>query len=231
MDFGFEKVKSYIQTKIDNRKQASISFVIMLCAMFLIAGAAYAADIQSPQVDGSPTTTLALVTLPPITQAPTTTAPPTTTTTMPSLTLEQWGSLYVHMRETDPVAWQAYADTRRALYGRCGEWYDLAISVGWPASEWPTLSKVLYRESRCNWDSHNKTDPSSGSRGIMQINGYWCRKSQWSQNGWLQDRGILNVCDDLFNPTINLKAGLAIWMYGEVKHGCGWRGPWATPCN
>jgi hypothetical protein len=116
-------------------------------------------------------------------------------------------------------------------YGKCGQWYDLAISVGWPAEEWSTMSYVLHRESRCNIGSHNKTDPSSGSRGLMQINGYWCRPSKWSEKGWLQDRGILNTCDDLFDPEINLRAGLAIWQYGEEKHGCGWRGPWATPCK
>lgn len=116
-------------------------------------------------------------------------------------------------------------------YGKCGQWYDLAMSVGWPAEEWSTMSYVLHRESRCNIGSHNKTDPSSGSRGLMQINGYWCRPSKWSEKGWLQDRGILNTCDDLFDPEINLRAGLAIWLYGEMKHGCGWRGPWATPCK
>lgn len=116
-------------------------------------------------------------------------------------------------------------------YGKCGQWHDLAIAVGWPEEEWSTMSYVLHRESRCNIDSHNKTDPSSGSRGLMQINGYWCRPNKWSQKGWLQDKGILNTCDDLFNPEINLRAGLAIWLYGEQKHGCGWRGPWATPCS
>lgn len=53
----------------------------------------------------------------------------------------------------------------RGIYGKCGEWRELALTVGWPAEEWPTLSHVLYRESRCNIGSHNKTDPMSGSRG------------------------------------------------------------------
>lgn len=119
----------------------------------------------------------------------------------------------------------------RAIYGKCGEWRELALMVGWPAEEWPTLSHVLYRESRCNIGSHNKTDPMSGSRGLMQINGYWCRPSKWTQTGWLQDRGLLSNCEDLYDPEVNLRSGLAIWMYGEEKHGCGWRGPWATSCN
>lgn len=154
------------------------------------------------------------------TVAPTTTEPPVTTSTIPDLSSVDWEALR-----------QQQIHDARVQYGKCGEWHDLAMSVGWPAEEWPTLSYVLYRESRCNIGSHNKTDPMSGSRGLMQVNGYWCRPSKWSQAGWLQDRGILSVCDDLYNPEINLRAGLAIWIYGEEKHGCGWRGPWATKCG
>lgn len=230
MEFVFKQVKSYIQNiRRKLNRETSVSFVILLSAMFLIAGAAYAADVQSPRISPA-TTTMPVVTRPPVTQAPST-APTTTTPKVPDITLEQWGSLYVHMKTHDPAAWHVYATSKQAIYGNCGEWHDLAITVGWPESEWPTLSRVMFRESRCNWDSHNKTDPHSGSRGLLQINGYWCRKSQYSENGWLQDRGILTVCDDLYNPTINLKAGLAMWQYGEDKHGCGWRGPWVTPCS
>ena len=118
-------------------------------------------------------------------------------------------------------------------YGRCGQWHDLAIAIGWPEEEWPIMSYVLHRESRCNIDSWNKTDPASGSRGLMQINGSWCRPNKWNPHpaGWLGAQGILDSCDDLFDPQVNLRAGLAIWLYGENKHGCGWRGPWATSCN
>lgn len=119
----------------------------------------------------------------------------------------------------------------RLLYGKCGEWHDLAMSVGWPSDQWPTLSFVIFRESRCNIDSWNQSDPSTGSRGLMQINGFWCRPNQYDPNGFLQSAGVLNTCDDLFDAETNLRAGLAIWNYGEEKHGCGWRGPWATPCG
>lgn len=168
------------------------------------------------------------------TTIPTTTTPATTaapTTTLPDLTGVDWAGLQILAEEEQRIARQMEVDEARMIYGKCGEWKLLAEQVGWPTEEWPTLSYVLYRESRCNIDSHNHTDPMSGSRGLMQINGYWCRPSQWSKAGWLQDRGILNTCDDLFNPEINLRAGLAIWMYGEEKHGCGWRGPWVTPCG
>lgn len=124
------------------------------------------------------------------------------------------------------VDWTGLA---RIAYGRCGEWHDLAIRVGWTEAQWPTLSRVIHRESRCNINSFNRTDPNGGSRGLMQINGYWCRKNKYNPSGWLQAQGILSTCDDLYNPETNLRAGLAMWNYSQQRNRCGWR-PWATRC-
>ena len=124
------------------------------------------------------------------------------------------------------VDWTGLA---RLMYGKCGEYHDLAISVGWTEAQWRKLSFVMNRESRCNTMSFNKTDPNGGSRGLIQINGYWCKKNRYSPNGWLQAQGILNTCEDLFNPEVNLRAGLAMWNYSQQRNGCGWR-PWATRC-
>lgn len=118
----------------------------------------------------------------------------------------------------------------RSTYGRCGEYRDLALAVGWPAEQWPKLSKVMYRESRCNFDSFNRTDPNGGSRGLIQINGFWCRPSKYNPQGWLQAKGILNTCEDLFVPETNLRAGWAMWQYSQERNGCGWR-PWSTSCR
>lgn len=163
----------------------------------------------------------------------TTTAPQvtTTTTTLPDFSGVDFPKLQLLIEEERRITRQMEVDEARMLYGKCGEWRELALQIGWPAEEWWTLSHVLYRESRCSTISHYKADPMSGSRGLMQINGYWCRPSKWSKAGWLQDRGVLSTCDDLFDPEKNLRAGLLIWMYGEEKHGCGWRGPWATACD
>lgn len=125
------------------------------------------------------------------------------------------------------IDWKALA---RLVYGKCGEYRDLAISVGWPVEQWPTLSMVMFRESRCNFDSFNPTDPNGGSRGLIQINGFWCRPNRYSPQGWLQGMGILNDCEDLFIPEINLRAGLAMWHYSQDHNGCGWR-PWSTRCS
>jgi hypothetical protein len=108
----------------------------------------------------------------------------------------------------------------------CGEWFDLAMTVGWDEQEWPVLDRVLYRESRCLPTVHNPHDPAGGSYGLAQINGFWCSPSRYTEVGWLQDNGRLISCSDLYRPEINLGAALAIWNYDVARGGCGWRA-WA----
>lgn len=104
---------------------------------------------------------------------------------------------------------------------QCHQWEDLARQVGWPDSEVKKLSYVTFRESSCRPTAHNTSDPTwAGSRGLMQINGYWCIPNKYNPNGWLQQQGVLSHCDDLFDPAINLKAALLIWKRS------GW-GPWS----
>ena len=56
-----------------------------------------------------------------------------------------------------------WTELGRLMYGRCGEYHDLAISVGWSEAQWKKLSFVMYRESRCNTMAFNKTDPNGGA--------------------------------------------------------------------
>lgn len=106
----------------------------------------------------------------------------------------------------------------------CPEYWGLARSVGWRLREMKTLDRVMWLESRCLAWVHNSGDPSGGSYGLLQINGFW--------EGWLQEKNIIvgltdpwNPIWDLYNPQTNLRAGLAIWRYADEKHGNGW-GPW-----
>lgn len=109
----------------------------------------------------------------------------------------------------------------------CPEYYNLAKEVGWPEDQLERLDYVMWRESRCDPSVHNKKDPAGGSRGLIQINGFWCRPNRFTDHGFLQDNDVLVNCDQLFDPHINLSAGLAIYNYGLEEHGCGW-GPWST---
>lgn len=162
------------------------------------------------RVTARPSETTTLTTVPTTSTTSTTTttvavAPPpvptTTTTLVPDLTNH------------------SAVDAARSKWGRCGEWHDLAISVGWTEADWPMLSRVLYKESRCNFDSWNRADPYDGSMGLTQINTFWCLPTKYNPAGWLQKQGVLSECSQLFDPATNLAAALLIFQRS------GW-GPW-----
>ena len=192
-------------------------FKRILC-VFLLVGCASTGELDpESEMRNTDPPTITVVPLPTTSTLPVET--PTTTSTTTTTTIVDLGQIQAAIQEAQDS------------YGPCGEWHDLAISVGWPEEEWPTLSKVMFRESRCQPTAWNQGDVGSGSRGLLQVNSYWCDPSRWTANGWLQDRNLLTSCDDLFQPEVALRSGLAIWLYGEDKHGCGWIGPWRTPCN
>jgi hypothetical protein len=107
------------------------------------------------------------------------------------------------------------------MMDRCPEWQTVALEQGWPADEQllNTLDRVIYRESRCDPTQHNPEDPMGGSHGLTQLNGFWCRPTQYWPDGWLQTHDELATCDDLYDPATNLRAALLIW------HNSGWA-PW-----
>lgn len=127
----------------------------------------------------STTTTVAPATTTSTSTTSTTTSTTTTTTTLPTY--------------LDPAASEQARDT----YGKCGEFYDMAISLGWPPEEWKTLSMVMQRESNCQplaW--------SGSDAGLMQINRVhteWARMMGWQ---WP---------DDLFIPENNLLFAYRLW--------------------
>lgn len=93
----------------------------------------------------------------------------------------------------------------------CPEWYDTAIAAGWTQDQWPTLSFVIHRESTCRQNSYNPNDPAGGSFGLTQINGYWCNSNKYNPGGYLQNKGIITTCEDLFDPLMNLRSALEIY--------------------
>ncbi len=93
----------------------------------------------------------------------------------------------------------------------------LAVNLGWPVAEYATLAKVIQRESNGIAIAHNSKDPMTGSYGLMQINGFWCKGA----NSFLQKAGLITSCEMLLDPQINLRAGLIIFTRS------GWS-PWRT---
>ena len=100
----------------------------------------------------------------------------------------------------------------------CQTVFDMARHVGWPEHALTQLVAIAYRESRCNPDAFNPTDPNGGSAGVMQINYFWCKPSRYFANGYLQAYGLIRTCDDLFDLEDNLRSALNIYRYSN-----GWR--------
>ena len=100
----------------------------------------------------------------------------------------------------------------------CEQVFDTAKAIGWPADQLGMLVAIAQRESRCQPDAFNASDPNGGSHGIMQINGFWCKPSRYWPNGYLQAHGLLTSCANLYDRETNLRAALAIYRYSN-----GWR--------
>ena len=99
----------------------------------------------------------------------------------------------------------------------CPQWWQTAVDAGWRESLLPTLDYLMWRESRCDPAQHNTDDPMGGSRGLVQINGFW--------TPWLASRGIVKRSEGLFGPQRNLRAALAIYNYADARYDNGF-GPW-----
>jgi hypothetical protein len=101
----------------------------------------------------------------------------------------------------------------------CEQFSALAVNLGWPADQRTVLESVMFRESRCLPDQVNSKDPNGGSRGLMQINGFW--------TPWLIERGLITSKENLLQADVNLRAALEIYNYGLDRYGYGW-GPWSA---
>ena len=101
----------------------------------------------------------------------------------------------------------------------CEQFSALAVNLGWPADQRTVLESIMKRESNCTPNAFNSKDPNGGSRGLMQINGFW--------TPWLIERGIITDPKNLLQADVNLRAALAIYNYGVERHGFGW-GPWSV---
>lgn len=108
----------------------------------------------------------------------------------------------------------------------CGQWWALAVDVGFNVEMLPVLDQVLWRESRCIPTQLNATDPNGGSYGLTQVNGFWCQPSRYYPGGYLQAVGVLDSCDDLYDPRINLAAAYALVRYSLDSGLCTWQ-QWA----
>ena len=159
---------------------------------------------------------------PPVFNAPPVTAVSTTTTTQVQAEARVREAPSSTPVSAAPTTSTVPPVTTTLPEGLCPQWLGDAVAIGWPISEIETVDYLIHRESRCDPTVINTSDPRGGSRGLMQINGHWCRPnpSYGIDVGWLQEFGILNKCDDLYDPHVNLQAALVIWLeYGYEPWG------------
>jgi hypothetical protein len=108
---------------------------------------------------------------------------------------------------------------------RCPQHWPTALSAGWAWAQLAKVDALMWRESRCQPNAFNASDPNGGSNGLLQINRYWCLPSRWYADGYLQTMRILTYCEDLFHPLTNLVAAKALYDYSLEAHGSGFE-PW-----
>jgi hypothetical protein len=126
----------------------------------------------------------------------------TTTTVIPTTTTEV------------PLQFDAgdFIDEARNTHGECGEWYETAMDAGWQADEWDRLSRIMFRESRCQHDACSKSTSGLKCRdaGLLQVN--QIHTKFLAQLGWV-------FPDDMFDPLNNLLFARRLY------EGSGWK-PW-----
>lgn len=103
----------------------------------------------------------------------------------------------------------------------CDDYARLAVSVGWPATEYDTIRRVMYAESGCYPLAVGDLEHGV-SLGLMQVHtNSWCEPTKYFPGGYLQTKAVLDDCNALLDPLVNLYAALLIWREG------GWE-QWTT---
>jgi hypothetical protein len=103
---------------------------------------------------------------------------------------------------------------------RCPQFEQLAYDAGFPENQISIVSYLMWRESRCVVNATNGKDPVGGSRGLLQINGFWTKH--------LIKDGVIKNEKQLFDPATNLRAGFYVWTHALMKarYNYGWS-PWS----
>jgi hypothetical protein len=123
-------------------------------------------------------------------------------------------------RHTAPVP-STTTTTEAPDRGICGEWYDLALLAGWPASDWPFVQHLIHAESRCQHDAFNPRG-ADNSWGLLQINTHPASGNR----PFIRELLGSDDWELLSDPVINLWVGRQMWEHAALS-GCPWR-LWTT---
>lgn len=129
--------------------------------------------------------------------------------------LDPWADLEA------PSTTEARQEPRRAELvvsrGICPPVYDTAAQIGFTPDEAALLDRIAWHESRCSTDVLGDLDRGV-SYGILQIHGpSWCEPNRYWPIGYLQAKGVLDTCEDLFDPAISVIAAGHIYREGGFQ--------------
>jgi len=94
----------------------------------------------------------------------------------------------------------------------CGEWWQLAIEVGWELDDLETLDRIMWAETRCQPDLVSSTH----DYGLVQIN-----RAVWRE--FVEARGY--TMNDLLDARTGLMFGLLVAEEAEAMGWCRYQ-PW-----
>ncbi len=110
--------------------------------------------------------------------------------------------------------------------GDCATLFGTAMRAGWTWNDWPTLARIVWRESRCLPDAYNGRGRDR-SYGLLQINtrgALWDRPIAWGYPS-LKDLCGLTAREELLDGFTNLRCGRLLFEVHEAVYGNGWK-PW-----
>lgn len=109
--------------------------------------------------------------------------------------------------------------------GYCLEYVDEALQTGWESQEILQLTKIMYRESRCDPLACGIPDRPDLRHcrdwGLMQVNDH-----SWKTT--IRSMGL--EMEDMWDPWWNLFFARLLFDKAEAAYGCGWQ-PWNIPCK
>lgn len=107
----------------------------------------------------------------------------------------------------------------------CQQYRSVALIAGWEPEQWPTLDRLIFRESRCIPTACGVTDSPHLRRcrdwGLLQINDY-----SWKTTV----RSLHLDMEMMWQPFWNLWMARYLYELAEDVYGCGWQ-PWSLDCD
>lgn len=128
---------------------------------------------------------------------------------------DPWQDIWLQKTyESAPEPRREALDTLRGI---CPPVYDTALTIGFTPDEAALLDRIAWHESRCSTNALGDLDRGT-SYGILQIHGpSWCQPNRYWPDGYLQTKGVLETCEDLFDPAISVIAAGHIYREGGFQ--------------